>query len=221
MPKKENGTNTRHEILRVAADLFADKGFHGTSTRDIASGVGIKQPSLFAHFESKAAIMMELQRLAFEPSLRLLQLAHTTDADPIARLFGALYADVRRIVASPFAITGTTSPTALNDPTFATGRELWDEIVDLQGQLIEAAIQDPRFIDVAPSFANRAVAWLMEGVIADTTREGVTNPHEVADQFASFVMSALLRTVDDLDTVRARGHEIAEQLTLHFTPIPS
>src|SRR3954447_2709997 len=47
---------TRDRILYAAGDLFATWGFHATTTRQIADAVGIRQPSLFHHFDSKNAI---------------------------------------------------------------------------------------------------------------------------------------------------------------------
>ena len=44
-----------------ASHLFAVRGYFGTSTRDIADAVGLRQPSLFFHFPSKQAIVEQLQ----------------------------------------------------------------------------------------------------------------------------------------------------------------
>ena len=51
---------TRERILREASRLFARKGFHGTSSREIAEAVENRQPSLSHHFPSKRDIMSEL-----------------------------------------------------------------------------------------------------------------------------------------------------------------
>ncbi len=53
---------TRDRILYEAARLIAAKGYHGASTRDITSAVGIRQPSMFNHFSSKQDILVELMR---------------------------------------------------------------------------------------------------------------------------------------------------------------
>src|SRR5581483_2006845 len=44
---------TRERILYEASNLFAREGYHGTTTREIAAAVGVRQPSLFYHFPSK------------------------------------------------------------------------------------------------------------------------------------------------------------------------
>jgi len=39
--------------IEAAARVFADKGFHGATTQDIASEMGIQQGSLYYYFKSK------------------------------------------------------------------------------------------------------------------------------------------------------------------------
>ena len=48
--------NTKEDILIAALNLFAEKGFDGVSVRDIAEEVGIRQSSLYKHYESKQDI---------------------------------------------------------------------------------------------------------------------------------------------------------------------
>lgn len=50
----------RHEAIRAAAAVFAEKGFHGASTRDIAQRLGIKQGSLYYYFRSKEEALGEV-----------------------------------------------------------------------------------------------------------------------------------------------------------------
>lgn len=51
---------TRTKILRSAADLFAKKGFDQTTTRDIATVVGMASGTLFNYFATKEALAMTL-----------------------------------------------------------------------------------------------------------------------------------------------------------------
>lgn len=58
--ERRTGAQTRAEILRVALRLFTEKGYEGTSTRDISSALGITKSSLYYHFENKEAIVASL-----------------------------------------------------------------------------------------------------------------------------------------------------------------
>jgi len=50
----------RFEAIRAAAAVFAEKGFHGSSTKDIAERLGIKQGSLYYYFKSKDEALGEV-----------------------------------------------------------------------------------------------------------------------------------------------------------------
>lgn len=50
----------RSQAIRAAAAVFAEKGFHGASTRDIAERMGIKQGSLYYYFKSKQEALGEV-----------------------------------------------------------------------------------------------------------------------------------------------------------------
>lgn len=52
--------NRRKEILRTAAQLFSRQGYHATSMRHIAEGVGIQVGSLYRHIDAKEDLLMEL-----------------------------------------------------------------------------------------------------------------------------------------------------------------
>src|SRR5215216_5809873 len=55
--QEQDDGNRRRELLHSAAKLFRRKGFHATSTRDIAAAVGMQSGSPFYHFESKGALL--------------------------------------------------------------------------------------------------------------------------------------------------------------------
>src|SRR5437764_15460158 len=50
----------RTELTRAAARLFAEKGYHGTSTGDLAQAMGVQKGSLYAHIQSKADLLWEV-----------------------------------------------------------------------------------------------------------------------------------------------------------------
>ena len=45
----------RQQIIDTAAELFAERGFHGVSVNDIGAACGISGPALYKHFPSKQA----------------------------------------------------------------------------------------------------------------------------------------------------------------------
>ncbi|MDO5831257.1 MAG: TetR/AcrR family transcriptional regulator [Methanobrevibacter sp.] len=52
--------NTKEKIFEVALDLFSKKGYDSVSLREIADNVGIKKSSIYSHYTSKEAILMDI-----------------------------------------------------------------------------------------------------------------------------------------------------------------
>ena len=53
-------TPRQEQILREAARMFAEYGYHGVSTEDLGSAVGISGPAVYRHFASKDALLADL-----------------------------------------------------------------------------------------------------------------------------------------------------------------
>ena len=53
----------KKEIIKVASQLFKDKGYNAVSMRDIALALGIKAASLYNHIEGKKNLPMEWKKL--------------------------------------------------------------------------------------------------------------------------------------------------------------
>lgn len=58
--KSERQRKRRQEVIDAAASVFAEKGYHGASTRDIALRLGMQQGSLYYHFPSKESALEEV-----------------------------------------------------------------------------------------------------------------------------------------------------------------
>ena len=52
--------NTKEKIFDVSLDLFSKKGYDSVSLREIADEVGIKKSSIYSHYSSKEAILMDI-----------------------------------------------------------------------------------------------------------------------------------------------------------------
>ena len=52
--------NTKEKIFDVSLDLFSKKGYDSVSLREIAEEVGIQKSSIYSHYPSKEAILMDI-----------------------------------------------------------------------------------------------------------------------------------------------------------------
>ena len=68
--RRNNERNRREELLRVSAKLFREKGFDGTSIRDISAAAGMHSGSPFYHFKTKQDILVAVMEQGLAEGLR-------------------------------------------------------------------------------------------------------------------------------------------------------
>lgn len=83
MTSVTRATNPQERILYAATDLFAQLGYNGASTRDIARLAEVNDATIYRHFDSKKNLFVrvleaELQKLRVRPDL-LVQVANADD----------------------------------------------------------------------------------------------------------------------------------------------
>jgi len=92
----ENGYGTGSvRILSAACDRFYKVGFHGTSTRDIATAAGMSATAIYAHYSSKQSMLAKLCILGTASALESLQRGADADLPPTQRLRSAVYSFAR------------------------------------------------------------------------------------------------------------------------------
>jgi AcrR family transcriptional regulator len=79
----------RDQILEIAAQLFALKGYRGTSMRDIGQRAGVLGGSLYYHIKSKDALFVEIHDAALDAASVRISAAVAAESDPWDRLEAA------------------------------------------------------------------------------------------------------------------------------------
>ena len=70
MNEGEAAGGRRRQIMEIAAQIFARKGYRGTSMRDIGEAAGVLGGSLYHHIKSKDALFVELHHAALALSVQ-------------------------------------------------------------------------------------------------------------------------------------------------------
>jgi AcrR family transcriptional regulator len=63
---KLSSAERRADILHAVRGVFVEKGFNGTTTRELARAAGVSEALLYKHFPSKKAIYSAIQRSCFD-----------------------------------------------------------------------------------------------------------------------------------------------------------
>lgn len=72
-PSTGSADLTRQRLIRAALELFTTRGYHDTTTAQIAKKAGIAEGTIYRHFASKQQLLNELYRAAQRWATRVVQ----------------------------------------------------------------------------------------------------------------------------------------------------
>lgn len=206
--------STQHRILSEASKLFATRGFLGTSTRDIAEAVGIRQPSLFHHFSSKHSILIALLDLDLDRVTARLQLLEAAGESAPVRLHCHLALDVQHILDFPFDVRGlyVRNEQVPDGSEFIVQRRKLAAIHRRVRLMVQDAIDSGDFVEIDPEFVRQLISSAIIGVMwtrGPRPSKGLsTRPHELPD----FLLRSLLVTSRQLDSIARRSRSLQETI---------
>lgn len=95
------GPGSERRLLEAAIDCFADKGFHGSSTRDIGRRAGMSPAAIYMHYASKEELLFIIAKVAATAML--------AELTKVASVPGAPEETLRRLVATHVSFHATMS----------------------------------------------------------------------------------------------------------------
>jgi AcrR family transcriptional regulator len=81
----------RERLINAAVESFAEKGFSGTTTRDIASRAGMSPAAVYVHHDTKESLLFTVSLEGHQHSLEVITAAAATSTDPVERLRTMVY----------------------------------------------------------------------------------------------------------------------------------
>lgn len=183
------GQDTRSRLLEAAVTAFAERGFHGTTTRDIAAAAGMSPAAVYVHFRSKEELLAQIARVGHELTLQLVRDAvagHDSATDQLAAVVRAFAVHHAR---------GNTAARVVNYELAALSTEHAREVRELRRAissqlraLVERGVADGSFDCPEPRVA--ATALLSLGIdVARWYREDRTwSPEGLGEAYADLAL---------------------------------
>ncbi len=171
---------TKARVLRAATELFAERGFHGTTVRDIAARAGTNVASGHYHFGSKRDLYVEVLRATFAQVRALLargrvqpspvELARMSDEQARALLERRIALVLADLLGPPPSLHGALMQREMLDPSDALSivvAEFIAPMMDETGAIIRR---------LAPDLDDETVRWCVASVIGQAIFYRFTMP---------------------------------------------
>jgi len=198
--KKENGAkgkpNTRDRILETSIELFAEKGFNGTTTKEIAERAEVNESLIFRHFSTKRELYGAIieRKIDEEPGIEMPLHEHKNSKD-VRLIFTAIAERMFDKCGKDSSFIRLLHFSALE------GHELSDMFFDtyveyvntLLCDYIEKRVKDKTFKKVNPLYASQAFIGMIVNHIIERELFGAknrkkTNEKEVIETFVSIFL---------------------------------
>lgn len=92
---RPGSSERRIAIVELAGEIFAEKGFRGTTVRDIAQKADILSGSLYHHFDSKESIADEILRGYWDELIATYRQVAEEDGDPSTKVTDLIEASLQ------------------------------------------------------------------------------------------------------------------------------
>jgi AcrR family transcriptional regulator len=179
------GRPGRVALMRIAVGLMGERGYDGTSTRDIAAAADVSVAALYYHFPSKLDLLREFLHEAHDVVLaRLAREIEGAGPDPRARLDAAvaalLWSNLHDDWAQLAAQVAWREHGRLDEPDRRKIVAKREQMVDLVEQVLRAGGRDGTFTTPEPREVARAVLTLCTTIVEPYAAMSRSLPQAVA-----------------------------------------
>jgi AcrR family transcriptional regulator len=179
-------------IVEIAATLFARKGYHATSMRDIGREVGVHAGSLYVHIQSKEDLLEAIVHSIMERSER--------DMAEVLAAGGTATEQLHSIAARDLKLIGENKEFAtvffhewrnLSEPrqqAVIASRDRWETGLR---SIISKGIEAGEFRPVDPRIAGIALTSILNWAYVWYSPDGDLSTDQLAEQFAGLLVTGL------------------------------
>jgi AcrR family transcriptional regulator len=194
---RTNGSVRANDVRDAALTLFAARGYHGTSMKDIAAALGLQAPSLYNHVASKQSLLQEIMLGSMERLVREQEAVLATTNDVTEQLRRAMEAHVRFHTRFQREVRiGNNEIASIEEPARTSLLDLRRGYARPWITLIERGVEEGRFETPSPRLSAFAMIEMGMGVSLWFRADGPLSESQVAYYYGDMALRLVLaRTV--------------------------
>jgi len=183
----------REEVLRKAANLFAERGFTSTSLEDIAEAVGLSRSALYYYFKNKDDVLTALIEQATTYPVAVLEKHRgSSEHSPTERMRLAIRELVLWVIESPTPIRVLESnESKLPGRIAGQHAKAKRRVLEAFAEMITDGIKSGEMIHADPQLAAFALIGMCNWIAWWYTPEGARKPDEIANFFSGMAVRSL------------------------------
>jgi TetR/AcrR family transcriptional regulator, cholesterol catabolism regulator len=185
--------NTRADVVQAAGRLFAERGYHGTSMRDLGRELGLQGSSLYSHIRSKEDLLVDVVQRAADLFEAAAEKAMAREGDTRARLRALIAGHVDVLLEhEDEARTFLYEARSLDEPHRSRILAARDAYERSFRQVLESGVTDGTFRgDLDPVIAGILLLSVLNSVDRWYRSDGRLDRAELVDAILAFTLDGI------------------------------
>ena len=184
----------KDDVMLAAQRLFADRGYHATSVRDIAESLSIQGGSLYTHIESKEDLLWDILNRAADRFFAAAEPIVQSDLIPVEKLRRLIQAHVGVVTSSAeAAAVYTTQWRHLSEPRRSEFAQRRDQYEAMVRDLVHDCVRCGEFADIDEKFGALLILSSINWIYQWYRPEGLMTPEEIARKLTEMLFNGLRR----------------------------
>jgi AcrR family transcriptional regulator len=177
------------DVRDAALTLFAERGYHGTSMKDIAASLKLQAPSLYNHISTKQEILRDVMAETMTALIKIVRSAMESTTDTAQQLRRATEAHVRFHARHPREVrVGNYEIPALEQPHRGIITGLRAEYSKMFVDLITRGVEEGVFETRSPTLSAYAILQMGIGVSMWYRAGGPLSEDEIVFQYGDMAI---------------------------------
>jgi AcrR family transcriptional regulator len=185
----------RIDIIQAAAQIFRQKGYHGTSMQDIADAVDLQKASLYHHVTGKQDILVTILDQALDLLIEDMEKVATSKLSPQEKVRSAMRTYVSRLTGDlDLATVLLMEHRSLDDELRVIHIDRRDRFEALWRGIVQEGIDSDIFRTVDARLTSFAFLGVLNWLITWYRHDGSLSGEQIADRFADLLLSGLVNS---------------------------
>lgn len=188
----ERARKKKLEILRTAAEIFNEKGYHGTTIEEIASQLKVTKASLYHYIANKEDLLVQCHEMVADTSISHLQEIINSNIDPKQKLLKAIDSHIKNICEEKSMFNIIISPSDIfSKDTRNTIIQKRDVYELLLLEILQEGMDLGYFIQTDPKITLLQILGSLNSISRWYSPNGKKTQQEISDIFSSNFLKML------------------------------
>jgi AcrR family transcriptional regulator len=184
----------KQEILRSAASVLAEKGYHGTTMEEIAAKLLMTKGSMYYYFKNKDDLLYQCHQMILQMSIERIEEVVSSDLAPIEKFRSAIKGHIL------LATSEKSMFTVLDKPFKNFSDEQLQEVIEIRrtyseyfDSIIEEGIEKNVFEAVDVRMVRLIILGALNSVQLWYNPDGRQSANEISDTFADYILKMVVK----------------------------